>query len=195
MSSATASALRGILGNMGDLTHEQWESLAAIFSPHIAPRHTVMTTQGEIERFIYLVMEGLQRVCHYHADGRESTIVFTYAPSMGGVIDSFLLQAPSRFTYETLTPSKFLRASFSNLDRLMNESPAILRLMHNGTAQAMSGTLERVVELQTLTSEEKFRRLLERSPHILGLVPHRYLASYIGIDPTNFSKLLNSVRV
>jgi hypothetical protein len=36
---------------------------------------------------------------------------------------------------------------------------------------------------------------LQRSPHILQLVPHKYLANYLGIDATNFSKLLNRVRI
>jgi hypothetical protein len=36
---------------------------------------------------------------------------------------------------------------------------------------------------------------LQRSPHILNLVPHKYLASYLGMDATNFSKLLGSVKI
>jgi hypothetical protein len=60
---------------------------------------------------------------------------------------------------------------------------------------AMSGILERVAELQCFSSEAKFKILLQRSPHILQLVPHKYLASYIGIDATNFSKLINRVRI
>jgi hypothetical protein len=51
------------------------------------------------------------------------------------------------------------------------------------------------VELQCFSSEEKFKALLRRSPHILGLVPHKYLADYLGINATNFSKLLNSIRI
>ena len=36
---------------------------------------------------------------------------------------------------------------------------------------------------------------IEQIPHLLQLVPHKYLANYIGIDATNFSKLINSVRI
>ena len=58
-----------------------------------------------------------------------------------------------------------------------------------------AGVLERQIELQCFSAEEKFKTLLKRSPHVLNLIPHKYLASYLGIDATNFSKLLGSVRL
>jgi hypothetical protein len=55
--------------------------------------------------------------------------------------------------------------------------------------------LERLVELQTFSAEDRYKRLLQRSPHILQLVPHKYLASYLGMDATNFSKLINKIKI
>lgn len=60
---------------------------------------------------------------------------------------------------------------------------------------ALAGELERLAELQCFSSEEKFKKLLTRSPHILNIVPLKYLANYLGIDPTNFSKLINRVII
>jgi CRP-like cAMP-binding protein len=106
-----------------------------------------------------------------------------------------LLQQPSRYHYETLTPSVFLRVPFSDIQKLMARYPAVTALIQKGTAQALSGVLQRLAELQCFSSEEKFRSLLQRSPHILQLVPHRYLANYLGIDATNFSKFINRIRI
>jgi len=55
--------------------------------------------------------------------------------------------------------------------------------------------LERQVELLSFSAEEKFKTLLKRSPHVLQLIPHKYLASYLGIDASTFSKLLATVRI
>jgi hypothetical protein len=77
----------------------------------------------------------------------------------------------------------------------MRKHPCVSEAIHVGIMLAFSGLLERMVELQCFSSEEKFRQLLKRSPHILTLVPHKYLANYLGIDPTNFSKLINSVKI
>ena len=60
---------------------------------------------------------------------------------------------------------------------------------------ALAGVLERQVELLKFSAEEKFRILLKRSPQVLQMIPHKYLASYLGIDASTFSKLLSSVRI
>lgn len=187
--------LCGLLDADRLLSAVEQQELRAIWHPFSAPRKSVLTSQGDIEQYLYFVCDGLQRVCHFDAEGREATVVFTFAPSFGGVLDSFLLQQPSQYAYETLSPSSFIRTRHADLEALMLRCPGIMRVMHLGTARALSGVVERLVELQSLSSEEKFRRLLKRSPHVLQLVPHKYLANYIGIDPTNFSKLMNSVRV
>jgi len=49
--------------------------------------------------------------------------------------------------------------------------------------------------LLSFTAEQKFRKLLTRSPQVLQLIPHKYLASYLGIDPATFSKLLGTVKL
>jgi CRP-like cAMP-binding protein len=143
---------------------------------------------------LYFVVEGVQRVYYFDDQDREATLVFTYAPSFGGVLDALLLQQPSRYFYETLTPSSFLRAPWVELDRLMRQRPDVEFMVRKGVTHALSGLLERLAELQCYTAEEKFNKVRQRSPHIFQLVPHKYIASYLGMDATNFSKLINKQK-
>lgn len=178
---------------MAPISESDWVEFSGIWEPFSAKRKEIITEAGEIEKYLYFVVEGIQRVYYFDEQGRSATIVFTYPPSFGGVIDSFLLQNPSRYSYEALTPSCFLRTSVSEFNRVLKGHPSLENIMFRGTSQVLSGLLERLTELQCFSSEDKFRSLLRRSPHILNLVPHKYLADYIGIDPTNFSKFLNRV--
>lgn len=177
------------------LTEKEWSAFSGIWSACSAKRKEQLTIAGEKEKYLYFVIEGIQRVYYFDEQNREATLVFTYAPSFGGVLDSLMMQQPSKYYYETLTPSSFLRASYQDLYTLMEEYAAIEKLVRKGVTVSLSGVLDRLVELQCYSSEERFRKLLKRSPHILQLIPHKYLANYIGIDATNFSKLINSVRI
>src|SRR5690606_13014086 len=168
------------------LPEEDWKAFASIWKPYSAKRKEGLTRAGEKEQFIYFVLEGVQHVYYTDDQNREGTMVFMYPPSFGGVLDAMLLQQPSRYYYETLTPSRFLRASAHDLLELMQTRMAISVMTQKGITQTLSGVLERMVELQSFSAEDRFRKLLQRSPHILHLVPHKYLANYIGIDPTNF---------
>lgn len=187
--------LKKLINQVQPLPEDDWLALAAIWSPFPAKRKEIITGAGEREKHLYFVVEGVQRVYYLDDQNREATLVFTYAPSFGGVLDALMLQQPSRYYYETLTPSAFLRAPFTDLQQLMATRPAIEAMIRQGITQALSGVFQRLVELQCYSSEERFKSLLQRSPHILQLVPHKYLANYLGIDATNFSKHINKIRV
>jgi len=187
--------LKILVHQFHDLPEEDWEALSKIWTPFEAGRKEIITGMGTKEKWLYFVTEGVQRVYYYDEHGHEATIIFMYAPSFAGVLDSFLLQKPSKYYFETLTPSKFLRTSFQDLDELMRSRHNIETMIRKGLSGTISGLLERLVELQCFTSEEKFSSLLKRSPHLLQLIPHKYLANYLGIDPTNFSKLMNSIKI
>jgi len=160
-----------------------------------AERKEILTQQGENEKYLYFVLEGVQRVYTLNAEGKEATLIFTYAPSFGGVLNAMMTGQPSQFFYETLTSSRFLRLPVSEIKRMMLVNSEIAQMINLGVSGALGGVLNRLAELQLMSSEEKFKSLLKRSPHILTLVPHKYLASYLGIDATNFSKLMNKVKI
>lgn len=176
------------------IAEEAWQEFEQIWTPVQYKRKAVITTAGEVEKYLYWVVEGVQRGFHLH-EQKEATVVFTYPGSFSGILDSFLLQIPSNYYLETLTTSRFLRASFQQVEQCRKQFPSIAELMYQSLAYTTKGILERQIELMVYSAEEKFRTLLKRSPHILQLVPHKYLASYLGIDATTFSKLLGSVRV
>lgn len=187
--------LKQFVQQIHPLPEAELERFTGNWQPLTVKRKTILTAAGETERYVYFVIEGLQRAFYVGEGNKEATIVFTYPPSFSGVADSFLTQTPSLYFLETLTASRFLRISYDEVDQLMKASPAIQQFLFKTTAFALKGALHRHVELQCFSNEEKFRTLLQRSPHILNLVPHKYLASYLGMDATNFSKLLGSVKI
>jgi len=171
-----------------------WEAFAASWQPVKYKRKAVITVAGEIEKYLYFVVSGIQRGYYTHKE-KEATVFFSYPHSFSGIADSFLLQSPSRQFLETITASELLRMPYQSFQSLVDEYPDMQKFAYKSTVLAWSGTLERELELMVFTAEEKFTTLLKRSPHILNLVPHKYLASYLGIDPTTFSKLLATVRL
>lgn len=192
---AALAHLQTVVRQVFPLEGAAWDDFAAIWQPFEARRKTILTADGDTEKYVYFVLEGVQRAYAVDDEGRESTLVFTYPYSFSGVADSFLLQQPSRYFFETLTPGVFLRASFRQLDEVMLRHHAVERMIRLATSHTMAGVLVRQIELQSFSAEQRFRALLKRSPHILHLVPHKYLASYLGMDATNFSKFLGNIRL
>ncbi|HAP58614.1 MAG TPA: cyclic nucleotide-binding protein, partial [Cytophagales bacterium] len=102
-------SLRDFIQAALPLSPAAWVALAEGWEVYRAERKEILTAVGQTERYLYFVVEGAQRVYFQAPTGKEATLIFTYAPSFGGVLDSFLRQRPSAYTYETLTPSVLLR--------------------------------------------------------------------------------------
>lgn len=189
------NSLKETVNAIQPFSDAEWIVFSGFWKTYEAKRKEVLTFPGQRERYLYFVAKGVQRVYYFDDQQREATLVFTYPPSFGGVLDAMMLGSPSRYYYEALTPSVFLRAPYAEIEKLITEMPAVEGLIRKGIVQSLSGLLERLVELQCMSAEERFKKLLSRSPHILQLVPHKYLANYLGMDPTNFSKLINKIRI
>lgn len=189
------TALKDFVQKIHPLTEAELTAFCNGWQPLTVKRKTILTAADETERYLYFVQEGIQRAFYLGDDNKEATIVFTYPPSFSGVADSFLTQTPSLYFLETITASSLLRISYEQVQQLQQFYPGIQQLIFKATAFALKGALQRHIELQCFSNEEKFKTLLKRSPHILNLVPHKYLASYLGIDATNFSKLVNTISI
>jgi len=187
--------LRTTINELERIPDTEWSEFSKIWDLIEVKRKENLTVPGQVERYTYFVLEGIQRIYYLSEHGKEATIVFTYTLDFGGVLDSYLLQVPSQYYYEALSRSLLLRCHKDDFDEMQSRYSSVKKAIEKALHLGFSGTMARLAELQSLSSEQKFRKLLQRSPHILHMIPHKYLANYIGIDPTNFSKLLNTVKL
>ncbi len=157
-------------------------------------RKQPITRTGETEKYLFLVLEGVQRAYITHRE-KDAVLVFSYPYSFSGIVDSFFLQQPSMYELETITESRMLRIHYHEFHALMLRHRSIETWVREALTIVLAGTLQRQIELIAYSAEEKFTALLRRSPQVLNLVPHKQLAAYIGMDPTNFSKLLGRVKI
>lgn len=159
-----------------------------------APKKTILTAPGETERYMYFVIEGIQK-SYYLKNDKQHIIAFTYPPSFSGIPESFLTQSPSRYFLETITESTFMQISFEKHKQLMQEYREIETLFRKATESLLIGMVQRHYELMAFDIRQRFKTFAQRSPHLFNMVSHKDIASYLRIDSTNFSKLFNSVKI
>lgn len=153
-----------------------------------------MRSEGQVEKYLYFVISGVQK-SYYFYKGKEHVIAFAYPPSFSGIPESFFTQTPSRYYLETITDSSFLRISFEQHQQFMVEHREIETLFRKITEIFLYGVIQRQHEMMALSTEDRFRAFVNRSAHLLQIIPQKDIASYLGIDATNFSKLINRIRI
>ena len=151
-------------------------------------------TPGHIQRHLYFVQSGVQ-MCHFEKDAKTHVIAFTYPPNLCALPESFSQQKPSKYYYTAVTDSEIQYLTFDDLQGLYMKFPNIETLFRKIHEKLLAGMLNIHLEFRSMSIEERFTSFCRRSPHLLHQVPHKYIASYLGIDPTNFSKLFNKIKI
>jgi CRP-like cAMP-binding protein len=155
---------------------------------------THLVVPGQVQKYLYFVKSGIQAVS-FEREGKPFVIAFTYPPNLCALPESFSEQKPSKYSFSAITNSEVDCLSFDQLQSLFIEFPNIERLFRRINERLVSGILNIHTEFRSLSIEERFVTFCRRSPHLLREVPHKYIASYLGIDATNFSKLYNRVKI
>lgn len=152
-----------------------------------------ITVRGQVQKELYFVKSGVQ-MSYFEAEDKMHVMAFTYCPNLCAIPESFLFQTPSSYFLTCLTNSELEYITFEELQKLFDQSQQLERLFRKMTESVLAGLINRHIELHALNMEERYKSFCQRSPHLLHLVPHKYIASYLGIDPTNFSKLFNHIK-
>jgi len=159
-----------------------------------ASKKEIITYEGHIERYLYFTAKGIQKA-YYVKEGREFIIAFTYPFAFTCIPESFLTQKHSKYCFECITESEFLRISHNDFITLVEKHHEIETLLRKTLISTLSGVVNRYHRILTLSMEEKFKDFMQTSPHLINLIPHKEIANYLKIDPTNFSKLLNTIKI
>lgn len=177
-----------------DIDESDYQLLTRALKKRSFRKGDYLTIPGQVQRELYFVNRGVQ-MSYFDADRKMHVIAFTYPPDFCAIPESFSFQKPSAYYLYCLTDSDMEYIAYPELERLFDQSQTLERLFRKATEAVLAGLINRHIELHATTIEERFISFCQRSRHLLQLVPHKYIASYLGIDPTNFSKLYNNVRI
>ena len=194
MAEKTNHLMKTFLSKIHKVNDDILEEYISHWKEYDLPKKTIMTAPGETERYIYFVREGIQK-SYYLGDEKQHIIAFAYAPSFSGIPESFFTQTPSKYFLETITDSKFLRLSFEKQQQLIEKYREIETLFRKSTEFLLMGVIQRQHELMAFDIETRFKTFVKRSPHLLNMVSQKDLASYLRMDSTNFSKLINTIQI
>ncbi len=157
-------------------------------------KKSLITEAGTVERYFYVVVDGVQAIYIIDRRGEKRMLGFSYRGNFSGVYDSFLRQAPAAYFLEALTDSSLLALPYAGFRELFERYPSFERWGRLFHQEILIGRLQREVELLTLSARERYVRFMRRCPPELLAIPQKYLASYLNMTPETFSRLRASVK-
>ena len=181
------NSIHPISNEILDLFLNEWQIIEA-------NKKEIITPIGKTEKHLYFINAGIQKA-YYCVSGRTFNLAFSYPYSFTCVPESFLTQSPSQYAWECITKSSLLRISYSTLFNYVNTYPEFETLLRKKLIGTIKGINNRYYRILTMSMEERFTHFMSKSPMLINQIPQKEIANYLKIDPTNFSKLINNVKV
>lgn len=156
------------------------------------PKGGIITPHQKVENYIYLLRKGSVKVS-YFKELNEYILDFWFEGDFFTSYASFIQRIPSLTEITALSEVEVERIHFSQLEAMYERS-----LLGNQIGRKMAERMYvhktmKEIELISLSAEERYRKLLNKSRDLVLEVSVKDLASYLGIQPESLSRIRRKI--
>jgi CRP-like cAMP-binding protein len=181
-------ALYQYIDTFTTLTNQEKQLLEQAFTYRQVPKKVKLAEEGKTAKELYFIVKGLVRL-YYTKDGNEITGYIFKEHLFASSYDSFLRQAPSNQTLETLEDGELLCISYQRLQQLYEELPKMHIVARKVAEQRFINAQQMLSSFILDSPEERYRKFEKLHGDLLLRVPHHMIASYLGITPVSLSRI------
>ncbi|MEH0154441.1 Crp/Fnr family transcriptional regulator [Limibacter armeniacum] len=157
-------------------------------------KNAIISEQGKTDNYLYFTVSGCQKA-YYLNNGKESIISFTQPNHFTCAPESFLTQKPSKYYFQCIHDSSFYRISYQHFKRQVDKHVALQYFLTNSLMGLVNNITDRFIKQATYSISMKFVDFMHEHGNLINHIPQKDIANFLNINPTNFSKLINSVKV
>ncbi len=176
-----------------DLSEDEFKLFRSYFTKKKILKKEYLLREGDICKYEGFILNGCFRVFSLDKNANENTLHFGIKDWWLSDIDSFTNQIPSQLFIQALEDSEVLLISWNNKMKAYQELPKIERLFRVMTQKYLVANQRRILQKQSLNSEERYNYFLSHYPEIAKKLTNIQLASYLGISHEFVSKIRSRI--
>ncbi|MCB0555971.1 MAG: Crp/Fnr family transcriptional regulator [Phaeodactylibacter sp.] len=175
------------------LTPEEEAHFVSLLKPRSLKRKEMLLQEGEVCRYSTFVTQGCLR--SYTLDDNGTEHVLSFAPEDWWIADlySYFSQRPGTLYIEANQPSEVLQLSKDSQEQLYQEIPKFERFFRILIENSLVSNQQRLLDNLSLPAQERYRNFCQRYPSLVNSLPRKQIASYIGVTPEFFSKMMKKM--
>jgi len=183
-----------LIDGSGNIPVELKEQARLISQTKDFPRKTLLISPGRVNKNLFFLLKGAVRCYSLRIrpdleDAQEVDRCFLFENDYIGSIYRYQNNLPETQYFQTLEPTTAVIISIKELDNTFEQFPQFYKYFFNFWCRYFP-KYEKIPDMLRLPSAtERYQYLLENFPELIDRIPQKYLASFMGINETTFSKI------
>lgn len=177
-----------------ELNKQDKAKLTEQFSLKSYQKGDLLLKEGQVCKHLQFVVSGIYRVYKIE-DGKDISIYFNYRkrnPFVASFV-SLLTKRKSKEYLECIEEGELLSIPYIKWCEVYKTSLALSTFGRKMAEFNYVLAMERIEALQYHNATERYLSFLKAYPNLLNLIPHHYIASYLGVTPESMSRIRKSV--
>ena len=171
------------------LSDEALAALLGIFRPASLEQYTYFAMEGRIETSFGFVESGVLRAFYRTTRGKEYNRALLEPGEFVGAYSALISGQVNHINIQALTPCNILVADYRQLTTLFDQYQAIERLVRHISESYYLFLENKELQIILHTVEERYEFFKQAHPTLENLIPQYHIASYLGITPTQLSRI------
>ncbi len=175
------------------LSEEDKKIFTSLIIPKKLRRKQYLLQEGDPCKYTAFVSKGALRSYTVDEKGNEHIIQFAVEGWYIADLYSFITGEPATYNIDAIEDSELLLITRQAQNELMAKVPQYEKFLFLQIQSAYVALQRRLTAMISMTTEEKYTRLIKTYPDIVQRVPQHMIASYLGLTPETLSRARKNI--
>ncbi|NHZ86031.1 MAG: cyclic nucleotide-binding domain-containing protein [Planctomycetia bacterium] len=181
--------LENYLNKLLNFTDSEIQILLSLFTEKKLKKNEYFAVEGGYSSKIAFIKSGVMRAFYRNNEGDEYNKTFFTNSSFIGAYSSLITGQENLINIQCLTDCVILKANYEGITNLYDSTPKFERLSRILAERFFIMKEKREIELVMLDASERYEIFKKEHPNLENLIPQYHIASYLGITPTQLSRI------
>jgi CRP-like cAMP-binding protein len=187
----TRDVARELARRYSTMTHDELDVLESILVPMKFQKGEIILKEGDVCKHIYWVVKGLVRQ-FYFKNGKELTEYMAVENTICMSIESLFKEEPSHQQMQAIEPTIIMAMPKDKLEKEAVRNVNIQMLYRKILEESLMLSQVHADMLRFESAQERYSKLVKRSPQLILRAPLVYIASYLQMTPETLSRVRTS---
>lgn len=175
------------------LSEEDRKIFTSLIIPKKLRRKQYLLQEGDPCKYTAFVSKGALRSYTLDEKGNEHIIQFAVEGWYIADLYSFITGEPATYNIDAIEDSELLLISRQAQNELIAKVPQYEKFIFLQMQSAYVALQRRLTAMISMTTEEKYTKLIKTYPDIVQRVPQHMIASYLGLTPETLSRARKNI--